>query len=75
MSRLSLGEADKGSYESGDRYGDADESISRTMHGLNRPSFQPAAEDEDMSCENAQWRSGAGLALSVLNEREFILRL
>ncbi|PNP39063.1 hypothetical protein TGAM01_v205360 [Trichoderma gamsii] len=42
MQRLSLGEADKGSYESDDLYRDADKSVSRTMQGLNRPSFQPS---------------------------------
>ncbi|KAM0516738.1 hypothetical protein ACHAPE_005372 [Trichoderma viride] len=42
MQRLSLGEADEGSYESDDLYGDADESVTRTMQGLNRPSFQPS---------------------------------
>ncbi|UKZ59030.1 uncharacterized protein TrAtP1_000350 [Trichoderma atroviride] len=42
MQRLSLGEANGGLYESDDLYGDADESVSRTMQGLNQPSFQPS---------------------------------
>lgn len=42
IQRLSLGEADEGSYESDNLYGDADESVTRTMQGLNRPSFQPS---------------------------------
>lgn len=42
MQRFSFEEADSGSYESDDLYRDADESVSRTMQGLNRPSFQPS---------------------------------
>lgn len=42
MQRLSLEEADKRSCESDDIYRDADDGVSRTMQGLDRPSFQPS---------------------------------
>lgn len=47
MLRLGLGEADKDSCESNGLYGNAGESVSRTMQGLNRPSFQPSRRPND----------------------------
>ncbi|PTB43449.1 uncharacterized protein TrAFT101_002008 [Trichoderma asperellum] len=41
MQRLSLKEANKGSFKSGGLYNDTDENVSMTIQGLNRPSFQP----------------------------------
>lgn len=42
MQRLSLEEADKGSRECDELCEDTDESVSSTIQGLNRPSFQPS---------------------------------